>query len=334
MKDAIRVVWPQPGVVEIEPFEVGTPAPNEVLIETDYTLISPGTELAFLHALPNTRHATFPQRPGYNHVGRIVGVGRNVTGLAVGERVISHRGHASLVRTAADSVLPVPDGVSAGQAAYSTMAAISMQSVRKAGIELGELAAVLGQGIIGNLAMQLARLNGALPVVAIDLVDWRLGIARSCGADLCINPGDGGLEAIRGAMGAADMDTDVDVVLEATGVPEAVHDALALASYRGRVVLLASTRGITQEVNFYTEVHRQGIVVIGAHNAVRPKTESSRGYWTQMDDWDVALRLMAAGRLQVDPLTTDVLPATDAAQGYELLRSDRSAHLGVLLDWS
>ncbi|MBC7236326.1 MAG: zinc-binding alcohol dehydrogenase [Chloroflexi bacterium] len=330
MEKATRIVWPRVGVVEIEEFQVGEPGPTEVLIKTLYTLISPGTELAFLHALPNTQHAGFPQRPGYNYVGRIVAVGAEVTDLNPGDLVIAHKGHASMARAAANEVLSVPEGVDPRQAVYSTMAAISMQAVRKAQIELGEAVAVLGQGIIGNLAGQLARLSGALPTVAIDLVEWRLSVARACGADMCINPGDGGLEAIRAAMGRP----DVDVVLEATGAPEAVHDALALAGYRGRVVLLASTRGVTKEVNFYSEVHRRGIVIIGAHNAVRPKHESSQAYWTQKDDWDVALRLMATGRLEVSRLTTDILPASEAAKGYELLRSDKAAHLGVLLDWS
>ncbi len=329
MKEALRVVWPREGVVELETYDVGKPEPGEVIIETEYTLISPGTELAFLHGLPNARSA-YPQRPGYNHVGRIVELGRDVTDVAVGDRVISHRGHASLVRTAASGVLRVPKPVTPQQAAYATMATISMQAVRKAQVELGEATVVLGQGIIGNLAMQLARLQGALPVVAVDMIDWRLSIAAQCGADLCVNPGSGGVAAVRAAMGRE----DVPVVLEATGVADAVHDALALAGYRGRVVLLASTRGITQEVNFYQEIHRRGVVVIGAHNNTRPKHESSQAYWTEHDDWDAALRFMAAGRLLVDPLTTDTIPAAEAPRGYELLRSDRSAHMGVLLNWA
>jgi threonine dehydrogenase-like Zn-dependent dehydrogenase len=126
----------------------------------------------------------------------------------------------------------------------------------------------------------------------------------------------------------------VDVVLDATGIPQAIPEGLDLAAYRGRVVLLASSRGETERVNFYRDVHRKGLTIVGAHNSVRPRgDESTRGYWTAQDDATVALRLMDAGRLVVSPLTTDVLKAEEAPAAYDLLARAREEHLGVLLDW-
>ena len=329
MKAAIRTVWPAKGVVEIESYEVGDPGPGEVLIETEYTLISPGTELAWLNALPNTP-SRFPQHSGYNQVGRILKIGEGVEGLAVGDRVVSPSNHASLVRTVARRATKVPEGVDPREAVYFNMATIGLGAVRKAAIELGEAVLVLGQGLIGNLAMQLSKLCGGLPVVAVDMIPERLALSERCGADICVNPGS---EDLRAALKKSIGREKVDVVFDATGAPQAVPECLQLADYRGRVVLLASTRGITKEVNFYKDVHSDGIVIIGSHNRVRPRDESTPGYWPDRDDWDVVLRLLAAGRLVVEPLTTDVLGYRDAPRGYEALTSGKAQHLGVILDW-
>ena len=329
MKEAIRVVWPARGEVDLEEFQLEEPGASEVVVGTEYTLISPGTELAFLKGLPNTSQ-NYPQYPGYNHIGSVVRLGTEVKGVAEGDRVVSHAHHASMVTCPASEIAKVPDALVSEEAVYFNMAAISLQAVRKAQVELGEAVLVMGQGLIGNLALQLARLSGGFPVVGTDLIDWRLEFSRACGADLVVNPHAQELKAaLREAVGR----DDVDVVFDATGVPEAIHDCLDVVGYRGRVILLASSRGETERVNFYRDVHRNGVTVIGAHNSVRPKVESTRAYWTDLDDWQVVLRLMAARRLQVEPLTTDVLSFQEVSRGYSVLDRAQEAHLGVLIDW-
>ena len=330
MKEPIRVVWPDKGKVKLGEFQLGEPDEGEVVIETEYTLISPGTELAFLKALPNTFQG-FPQYPGYNNIGRVIRLGGEMSGFSEGDRVVSPANHASMAKVPVSRVLKVPGELRSEEAVYFNMAAISLQAVRKAQVELGEAVLVMGQGLIGNLALQLARLSGGFPVVGSDLIDERLEISRECGADLAVNSRSEELKArLRQVIGRE----CVDVVLEATGVPEAIHDCLELIGYRGRVVLLASSRGETERVNFYRDVHRRGVTIIGAHNSVRPKGESTRAYWTASDDWDVALRLIAASRLKVKPLTTDVLSFQEASRAYDLLDRAPEEHLGVLLDWT
>src|SRR5206468_219764 len=133
----------------------------------------------------------------------------------------------------------------------------------------------------------------------------RRDLASRCGADSCLDPQSETLaETLRTATGGRGP----AVVIEATGSASAVNDCLALAGDHARVVLLASTRG-SQETNFYTDVHRRGLVLLGAHANARPANDSSPGYWTLADDVRTVLRLLAAGRLDVRSLTTEVLPA-------------------------
>jgi threonine dehydrogenase-like Zn-dependent dehydrogenase len=99
------------------------------------------------------------------------------------------------------------------------------------------------------------------------------------------------------------------------------------------VVLLASTRGVT-ETNFYQDVHRKGLTVLGAHARMVPQQESSPGYWTLREDIQTSLRLIALGRLQVAPLTSEVFSWQDAPKAYEVLGSWRKDLLGMVLRWS
>jgi L-iditol 2-dehydrogenase len=124
------------------------------------------------------------------------------------------------------------------------------------------------------------------------------------------------------------------VVIEATGHPDAANSAFGIAAPGGRVVLLGSTRGATAEVNFYRDVHRKGLTVIGAHDIARPDHDSYPGYWTAAQDRTVGLRLLAADRLQVRPLITHRVGWRDAESAYEMLRNWESGALGIVLDWA
>ena len=86
-----RVVWPSRAKVDVETFELPPIGDDEVLVATECTLISPGTERAFLLGLPNAQ-GRYPSRPGYSNIGTVIEVGKAVTNLQVGERVASTQG--------------------------------------------------------------------------------------------------------------------------------------------------------------------------------------------------------------------------------------------------
>ncbi|MDP6502199.1 MAG: hypothetical protein QF886_01230, partial [Planctomycetota bacterium] len=147
------------GQTTIADEEVRSPESGEVLIRTEVTLISPGTERAFLLGLPNTpRH--FPRKYGYCNVGEIIELGSGVSGAAVGDRVLSGGNHAQFVVVSAGNVFRIPEEVPSREAVFANLTSISIQAVRKASIELGEPVLIIGQGLIGNLALQLSRLSG------------------------------------------------------------------------------------------------------------------------------------------------------------------------------
>jgi 2-desacetyl-2-hydroxyethyl bacteriochlorophyllide A dehydrogenase len=315
------VIWPAAGQVEIEERELPEPGPGELLLEAEHTLISPGTERAFLLNLPNTS-GKYPQRPGYNFAGRVAAVGQQVEGFGSGQRVVAAAPHAAHALVRAGQVCALPDRVPYTEAVFFNMGTIALQGVRRARIELGEGVAVIGQGLVGLLALKFARLQGAAPLIAVDPVERRLAQSRACGADLALTP-----------QQTQELAELPQVVIEATGAPDPINSAFQLARPGGRVVLLASTRGETQ-VNFYRDVHRKGLSVLGAHNNARPGLESHQGLWTWMDDCRAVLRLMELGRLGVEELITHRVKAGEAARAYALLKEWDPGLLGVVLEWN
>jgi len=323
-----RVVFKAKGRVEIEDYALKEPEANQVLVETVFTLISSGTETAFLMALPNTP-STFPMYPGYSNAGVIADLGVATSRFKIGDKVVSRRNHASHVVANEDELIRIPEGLSFDEASFSTLGSIALQGIRKANIEIGESVVVLGQGLVGNLALQLAKLSGGMPVIGVDAYDYRLGISQRCGADNVLNLTQVDLED---SVKDATDGKGADIVIEASGNPQAISTALQLVGRYGRIIILGSPRGTT-EVNFYSSVHRKGVSIIGAHESARPLFESSRGWWTEKEDSALTIKLLAKGLLKVRDLITAKLGYLRVEEAYRQLIESKDKVLGIILDW-
>lgn len=323
-----RVVVTAPGQVELQWMDPPQPGEGQVLLRALSTLISPGTERAFFLNLENT-DPDFPFFPGYSFVGEVIAVGDDAAALKPGDRVVCRAAHQSHVLVEARDCLKTPAQVADDEAAFFALLAIAMQAVRKARIELGESVAVLGAGIVGILAMRLAQLSGGVPVVGIDLERRRLDLAQRVAADEVLVSDASLQDRLRELLGA----DGADVVIELTGAPNAVVTAFQLAAARGRVVLAGSTRGLSGEVNFYRDVHKKGLLVIGAHETAQPLQDNSPGYWTPLREYALCLGLMARGRVQIAPLITHRYNWREFQTAYaQLANWDRSA-LGMIIEW-
>ena len=323
-----RAVVTAAGQVALEAFEPPQPRAEQVLLRARTTLISPGTERAFFLNLDNT-NPPYPLYPGYSFVGEVMATGAGVTDLQVGDRVVCPATHGSHAVVDARVCLKAPDNLLDEEAAFFNLLAIAMQGVRKARIELGESVAVLGAGVIGILAMRLAQLSGGVPVIGIDLDEKRLGLALRIGADDIFVSDERLAENLREKLssdGAA-------VVIELTGSPPLVVTAFQLAAVKGRVVLVGSTRGDTERVNFYRDVHRKGLLVIGAHEITRPLHEDSPGYWTQIREHKVCLDLLARGRVQTARLITHRYEWREFPRAYAHLAEWDKQTMGILIKW-
>ena len=317
------------GRVELREVELTGPAQGQILVEMGVSALSPGTERAFALGLEGTPRE-WPRTTGYSQVGRVVEAGEGAN-IPAGSTVHVMNEHASAVIAAAESAVVVPDGVPEEHAAFLTMLAIATQGIRKARIEIGERVLVIGAGLIGQLAAQIAFVAGASQVLIADISEHRLKLAADCGL---ATPIDLRTDSARGAIENSGPYSGPNVVVEATGAPGPILDAFRFAGRLARVVLLGSTRGTAENVDFYSEVHKKGLVVIGAHNSIRPQHDNSPGYWGFGSDARACLSLLEAGRLRLDPLITDRFPAREFADAYDRMFEWDETQVGVLLRWT
>ena len=135
------------------------------------------------------------------------------------------------------------------------------------------------------------------------------------------------------SAGNATLGEAYEATIEATGVPAAVLDSFALAKRLGHVVLLASTRGETESVNFYRDVHKKGLTIFGAHDSIRPAVDDHLFYATRHTDTQTALKLLATGRVQVEPIISDVVAPAEAPVAYERLTRRDEGLMLIEFDW-
>ena len=156
-----RIVFAAPQTVEVQQEQVGTDGlgDDELLVESLYSVVSAGTELACLSG--SEAWFPFPRVPGYAAVGRVVALGNAVTGLREGAVVLHYGGHQSFNRrTLGDFLVPVPEGIDLQVAPMTRLASVAFTSIRVSSIEAGDFVAVAGLGPVGNLAAQLAQIQG------------------------------------------------------------------------------------------------------------------------------------------------------------------------------
>ena len=172
--DCSVVVAPSLGQVELRRSTVPDPTPNEIQIDFHVSVKSAGSEGAHTMNLPNT-FDTFPMEPGYCVSGVVTKVGEGISQFEANDRVYCFsNGHRSIGNIDTRWIVPIPYGVTFEEAAFMPLGQTSLQGIRKVRIELAKSAFVLGMGLVGQLAAQLIKLAGTVPVMAVDCVSDRL----------------------------------------------------------------------------------------------------------------------------------------------------------------
>ena len=331
-----QIVFTEINKAELLDVSIRNPRGKEVLVRTEISTISAGTERANITGDPNVNAngasgVIFPRTSGYNSVGEVVEIGDEVTSLKVGDRVVVYWGkHRSYNLVKEENAVKINDlAVSSESAAMSFIASFPLAAIRKTRLEMGESALVMGLGILGLIAVKLLRAAGAVPIVAADPNPKRREIAKACGADFVFDPLEDGFEQkVREVSPGG-----VNVAIEVTGVGAGFNEALDCMAKFGRVALLGCTRNSDFTVDYYKKIHSPGITVIGAHTIARPEYESHPGWFTHRDDISAILSLISGGRLELDSLASELHSPEDCGEVYSRLVNDKNFPIGVQFDW-
>jgi threonine dehydrogenase-like Zn-dependent dehydrogenase len=337
---ATRWVVPGERQARLEAFDVPAPGPGQALVRTEATLVSAGTELAIYTGIhqglrnPAAGWPKYPQPMGYMAVVRVQAVGPGVEGLAPGQRLLTSTGHASHALIEASTLAarfwPAPDDAPAHRLVLARMGKTAVTAACRAGVTLAQSVAVVGLGIVGQMALRLFGVAGSWPLAGVDPVRLRREAARRGGAIAAVDPSEGDpAEQLRSLLPEG-----ADIVVDATGWATAFPGALTLARDGGTVVLLGSPRGTADEVDFYSHLHRRSLRLVGAHDSGIGALPRERFPWTNQRLVPALLDWVRTGRLPVEDLVTHRVPSADLHAMYEGLLNDKERFLGVVLDWS
>ena len=280
---------------------------------------------------------------GYSLCGVVTEVGRGAEEFKVGQVVAAagneHALHAEYNWVPVNLCAAVPSGVLPEHAAFSTVASIAMHGVRRGEVQLGETAAVIGLGLVGQLVVRLLIAAG-LQVVGIDPVPGRCRLAEKAGAAACGSPDEPDtllteLARITGGRGAD------HVFLAAGGSTNGpVEMAVKLARDRARVVDIGKMK-LDLPWNAYYEKELD----VRFSRSYGPGRYDDRyeldgidypaGYvrWTEKRNLESFLDLIARNQLEVASLIDGVFPMADAARVYADLKSGELKAVGVLLEY-
>jgi predicted dehydrogenase/threonine dehydrogenase-like Zn-dependent dehydrogenase len=282
---------------------------------------------------------------GYSLCGVVVGVGEEVQDFSVGDLVAAAGNefalHAEVNWVPTNLCVRVPDGVTPEHAAFATVGAIAMQGVRRAEVQLGETACVIGLGLIGQLAVRLLIAAG-VRVVGLDTVAERCRMAEKAGALVCAVPDAEGVAHVEQVLLEATGGLGADHVLLTAGGSSngPVEVAARLARDRARVVDIGKTR-LDLPWNDYYEKELD----VRFSRSYGPGRYDDRyeldgidypaGYvrWTERRNIGCFLDLIAQDALDLTDLVSGIRPISEAASIYEGLRTGALHGVGFLIEY-
>ena len=320
---------------------------GQVLIRTAASLISPGTELS---GATTARAAGVKSRGkgrpfGYQSAGTVVKAAAGVTDLSAGDRVAcmgaGYALHAELAVVPHRLCVPLPDNVPFEQGAYGHLAATALHALRRGRIQFGEHVLIVGLGVLGQIAAQLARLAGAY-VMGWDLAPGRLRLAKRCGIHATASPARDDLgDAARQFTGGRGFDAAILAFGgEGTDVLRQVHDVMTLTPdghREGRVVIVG---GVEARTGWAAGMGNLDVLSSarpgpGYHDDAWEHGTDDYPYpwvrWTTQHHLELTMRLLSERRLDVKSLTTHLLPLSRVDEAVTALIETPDKAVGALL---
>ncbi len=357
------------GAIEVADVPAPSVPPHHIMLRPLHSLISSGTESASLHGnvarevAENPSHIVkvlklLEQQPplriaaevraklsdyavmGYAGAGMVTAHHATVTDMPVGTRVAyggEGTGHAEFVVTGRNLVAEIPEQVSTADAAFTTLGAIALNGVRTAQLSLGDTVAVVGLGLVGQLAAQLARLQGGR-VIALDLQEDRVRLAESLGAETGVLSDDGAIARVQALTGGRGADSVILCAASKSAAPAEL--AMRLTRDRGRIVVVGAVDLHFNWLEMYLKEIQLYLARAYGPGSYDPKYEREAidypfAYvrWTENRNMGDFLRLLATKQVVVDALVSHRFPLDDAPRAYETVTTPGTKSLAVLLEY-
>lgn len=320
--------------------ELDTPKENELLVETLYSGISHGTERLIyrgevaeglqLDSSVKTfkGHFPFPVKYGYSNIGKVVETGENVSGLQKGDVIFAFNPHETKYVISEKEAVKLPLDTAPLHGVFIASVETAINAVLDSGIKLGESVVIFGQGIVGLFILQLVRKSGANKIFTVDKIEKRRDISLKLGADFSFDPERNNLSAV--IMELTDG-IGADVIIEASGSPSALNNAIKLAAFQGQVIVVSwyGTKPVT--LNLGAEFHRKRLKIKSSQVSFIDPALTPR--WSTKRRMALALKLLP--QLNLDELLalSRIYHFEEAAEAYELIDKKPEKALQVVFSY-
>jgi predicted dehydrogenase/threonine dehydrogenase-like Zn-dependent dehydrogenase len=357
------------GELRLEQAASPTPGPTQVLVRTQASLISAGTEkslrtlasaslLAKARARPDlvrqvidrakksglrstaraVRSRLSEDMPlGYSAAGIVEAVGESVAGIRPGQRVATAGApHADIQAVAGTLVAALPDSTSFEDGAFATVASIALNGLRLSSAGPGTTLVIVGLGLVGQLTARLAIATGAR-VVGVEPESWKRNLAAEGGVAAFDADQEGwdGVAVFTRGVGA-----DAAIVTAATSSSDPVSRAAEATGDQGIVVLVGEAGMNLSRRPFYERELTLRVARSYGPGRYDPTYEDlgidyPRGHvrWTAQRNMEAVLDLIGSGRVDVSGLITHRYPFSDALAAYSMLESRDEHYLGIILNY-
>jgi 3-hydroxyethyl bacteriochlorophyllide a dehydrogenase len=330
MERALAVVFTAPNEVVMEEVEISDPGDHEVLIRSEWSMVSNGTEKWMFEGNFYWMDTPYPCVPGYQRVGIIEKLGQKVEGYQIGQRVFAtsstwaghirpHLGtHIALANTPSSEVYVLSEAIDPFEVAGAVVVQVGWNAASRLDIQTGDWVAVLGDGIIGQYAAQSVQARGGRAIL-IGRRAERLRIAITCGIHTTLN--------LREKDVTSDDILSITMGVGISGVIDTIQTLESQKLYMDwplaaeRLVVVYS--GHTPSSNWAD---------MGWHQRKETTCHYVSG-WTRAR-MEQTLEMIAAGRLQTRPLITSIFQSDHAHEAYRLLADGAKDQLGLMLKWS
>ena len=318
-----RVAKPEGvGNVVLESVPIPEPGPGEVLVRTQVSLISRGSELWHRYV---KEQAINPDAMGYSTTGIIHRVGEGVTDYRPGDRVVAVSPHAEYsLRTVQDAahprVYPLDMRLSFEDGTFHALATSAACWAQAAQIGPEDRVVVLGLGIVGNLVAQFARRHGPAQLIGVDALALRCRLAEEVGVPVVLDAGaEDPVEAVRRLTGGAGATIVIDCVGGRAGINSFVQAQKMLAA-GGLIQVIGKYQNAPLPLDIDSF---QGKRVLASYPPDTDRAAMGRA----------AMDALASGEVQVRRLITHRFPGREAKPAFDLLYEHPEQAVGVMLLW-
>ena len=266
---------------------------------------------------------------GYCNVGKVVAVGEGISEFKIGDRVASNGHHAEVVCVPKNLIAKIPDNVSDDEATFTVVGAIALQGMRLANPTLGEIVAVIGLGLIGQLTVDLLQANGC-EVVAFDFDQSKVDLAKTKGVKAFKVSED--IDTVKIVQEITqNIGVDAVIITASNKSNEVISQAAKMSRKRGRIVLVGVIGLEINRADFYEkELTFQVSCSYGPGRYDDNYEQNGQDYpfdfvrWTLNRNFETVLKFIASGQLKVKPLITEVIDFQDYKQIYDNIGKSNS----------